>query len=150
MSGLQKLKNSISAKEQRIFIKFCVILGHSSGVIHKELVKSVGNNAYKLNTVRNLVCKFNKGQNCVEDARGGDTSDSSKKERIINEIKELMDQTRAWTCRELSWRVNSYESTVYRYLTQDLQMEKLLSKWLPHFLTNKQKEHRVLACKNNL
>ena len=102
MSSLKKLKNTISTKEQRIFIKFCVILGHSSGVIHKELVKSVGNNAYKLNTVKKLVCKFNKGQNCVEDTRGGDTSDSSKKENIIDELKELMNQTRTWTCLELS------------------------------------------------
>jgi transposase len=39
---------------------------------------------------------------------------------------------------------------VFRYLTEDLQMEKLMSKWVPHFLRDEQKEHRVLACENNL
>lgn len=150
MNSLQKLKDSISDKEQRIFIKFGVILGHSSGIIHKKLVESVGNSAYKLNTVKHLVTKFKSGYNVVEDSRGGDTSDVSKKEKIIDEIKKLLAQTRAWSCRELSLRVNSTKSTVHCYLTQDLQMKKLLSKWVPHFLTDEQREHRVLACKNNL
>lgn len=150
MNSFQKLKDSISDKEQRVYIKFGVILGHSYWIIHKELVESVGNRAYSLNTVKNLVSKFNKGQNCVEDSRGGDTSDVSKKEKVMDEIKELLTQTRTWSCRELSLRVDSTKSTVHRYLTEDLQMKKLLSKWVPHFLTDEQREHRVLACRNNL
>lgn len=46
--------------------------------------------------------------------------------------------------------VNCSKTTVYRYLTEDLQMKKLLSKWVPHFLTQEQREHRILACKYNL
>jgi predicted fused transcriptional regulator/phosphomethylpyrimidine kinase len=64
-------------------------------VIHKELVKSVGNIAYKLNTVKHLVTKFKSGYNVVEDGRGCDTSDVSKK-NVIDEIKELLTQTRGW------------------------------------------------------
>lgn len=150
MNSLQDLKDSISDKEQRVFIKFGVILGHSSGIIHKELVEAVGNRAYKLNTVKNLVTKCKNAHNPVEDSRGGDTSDCSKKQRVIDQIKDLLAQTRTWTCLELSNRVDASKATVHKYLTQDLQMKKLLSKWIPHFLTEEQKEHRVLACKINL
>jgi hypothetical protein len=48
-------------------------------------------------TVKNLVTKFKSGHNVVEDSRGGDTSNRLKKEKVIDEIKELMDQTRTWT-----------------------------------------------------
>lgn len=55
MDSLQSLKDSITDIEQRVFIKFGVILGHSSGIIHKELVKTIGVKAYKYNTVKNMV-----------------------------------------------------------------------------------------------
>jgi [histone H3]-lysine36 N-dimethyltransferase SETMAR len=150
MNKLEKLKNSITDIEQRVFIKFGVILGQSSGIIHQGLVNSVGPRAYKLNTVKNLVTKLKRGENCVEDNRGGDTSNPLKKEKVIGELKKFLDQTRAWTCRELSLRLNSSKDTVNRYLTEELHMKKLLSKWVPHLLTEEQKEHRILACKNNL
>ena len=47
-------------------------------------------------------------------------------------------------------RLNSSKATVHRYLTEELQMKKLLSKWVLHLLTEEQREHRILTCRNNL
>ena len=52
----------------------------------------------------------------VEDSRGGDPSNLQKQEKLIDDIKELMGQTRTWTCLELSNRVGCSKTTVFRYL----------------------------------
>lgn len=48
------LINSVSDQTQREFIKLSVLLDHSSGVIHQNLVKALGNKAYSKKNSRRL------------------------------------------------------------------------------------------------
>ena len=86
-----------------------------------------------------MVSKFNKDKNWFEDIRGGNTSDHLIKEKIIEEIKEFLAQSRTWSCLEFSMLENSIKTTVYRYLTEYLQMKKLLNKWGSHFFYTRTK-----------
>lgn len=150
MDSLEELKNSIDDVAQRNFIKFCVILGHSGGVIHRDLVRTIGERAYSNKTVEKWITKFRKGDTSIEEHRGGDSSDHEKKRNVLDEIRILMDQSRSWSCLELSIRLNISKSTVHRYLREELKLIKILSKWVPHDLTEDQKDHRVLASQANL
>jgi len=61
-----------------------------------------------------------------------------------------MDESRHWTISSLSTHLSIPNSTVYKYLTEELKMTKKLGKWIPHELNRFQIEHRILACKQNL
>jgi hypothetical protein len=52
------LISSVTVEEQRVFIKFGVILNRDSGQIQRDLVKALGKNALKPSTVRKWDFEF--------------------------------------------------------------------------------------------
>ena len=50
----------------------------------------------------------------------------------------------------LSNKLEIPKTTVFNYVTKNLGMRKILSKWVPHELTIANMEHRILSCEKNL
>jgi hypothetical protein len=55
---MENLKNSITLDKQSIFIKFSVLLNHSSGLIHANLNKIAGKNSMAKSTVEKWCKEF--------------------------------------------------------------------------------------------
>lgn len=150
MDARNSLIESISARDQRVFIKMCLLLGHSGSIVHQNLVKICGNNALAKSTVEGWMTKFRKGEVSVEEARGGDRSDKVLKAQRIEQVKSLMDDDRHWSTRSLASRISLPQTTVSAILRNDLKMKKLLGKWIPHELSDSQRQMRVFLARQNI
>lgn len=150
MDFKEKLIQSITDIDQRIFIKFLVILGWSGNLIADTLVKALGKRALARRTVQNWCSRFNSGDTDVGERRGGSRADSEIHHERLLKVKEAMDQTRHWSLRTLSNKLSIPLKTVHRIVKDELKLTKKLGKWVPHELSEAEKEHRVLASKDNL
>lgn len=142
--------NSISVKDQRVFIKMCMLLNHSSGIIHQSLTKALGDKALPKSTVERWMAKFRKGEFDVEEHRGGDRSDKDVKAERIEMVRNCFDEERHWSLRSLASRLNIPKSTLAAIVKDDLKMKKVLGKWVPRQLTEEQRQLRVFAARTNL
>ncbi len=52
--------------------------------------------------------------------------------------------------RLLEQQLNIPKSTIHRILTEQLGMRRIASTWVLHFLTAKQMQQRMKACRENL
>lgn len=119
-------------------------------VTHSTLIKAIGQKAYAESTVKEWMRLIKNGRIDVSEGRGGDRSDHLQKDERIEKVRQAMDESRHWSLRSLSSRLSIPRATVQRIVKRELGLTKKLGKWVPHELTDIQKEHRVLACKMNL
>ena len=91
--------------------------------------------------------QFNKGRETVIDLP---RSGRPKLFEKIDEVKQIIDEFPFATCRYIAHIVNIDKNTVKRILTEDLHMKKLCCHWIPHDLTEIQKEQRVQQSKQLL
>lgn len=122
MSFGEKFSESFDSEQQHVFVKFGAKLRWSASVIHKYLTQSDGQRALSLKTVEYWAIKFRKGDFNIKDQRGGDTSDSSKREARLDAIRLAMDECRHWCVRSLFTHLSIPEGTVKDYLKNELKM----------------------------
>lgn len=150
MDTKQLIINSISDFEQRIFIKFAVLLGWSGGVILDYLKKAIGKRAFARRTVYSWIKKINDGETDLSEHRGGDRSDHELRNERVLMIRDAMDESRHWSVRSLALHLEIPAATVERIVKNELQMKKKMGKWVPHELSAEQIMTRILASKQNL
>ena len=122
---------SFSTENQRAIVKFLFLSDHTAAGIHRQLVKTLGEDAFSESHVRRLIRKFRAGDFNIKDQRGGYfTSDAITDERI-ELVLQAFDQTRAWSLNSLAAEVGIPRSTCHRIITQRLKMSKKLKKWVP-------------------
>ena len=147
---LQETISSVTDSEQRAFIKFGFLLNRSGPDIHRDLTTAIGRRAYPLRTVQRWLAGFRKGRNSTEEARGGPHHVASDHQERLSALEGLLEESRGWSVRELSLRLQLPSTSIYRMLTDDLKLTKRLGKWVPHELTEDQMECRSLASRHNL
>jgi transposase len=77
---MSNLASSITLEEQRVFIKFQVLLGTPVHEIEKLLKKTVRNNAMKRPTIIKWVERFQQGETSTEDRPRSSRPKSSRDE----------------------------------------------------------------------
>ncbi|CAK9827830.1 Protein GVQW3, partial [Anthophora retusa] len=111
--------------EQRICIKFCQKLGHSSSetitMIRKVYVES--------------------------DPCSGRPS-STKTPENVERIRTVINENRRLTVREIGNDLGIPKTIVSEILSKDLGMSRLNSKFVPHRLTDDQKLNRIGHCRD--
>uniref|UniRef100_A0A1I8GNL1 G_PROTEIN_RECEP_F3_4 domain-containing protein n=1 Tax=Macrostomum lignano TaxID=282301 RepID=A0A1I8GNL1_9PLAT len=142
--------SSFSRYDVRSIIKFSVLPGKSTPEIHQELVRVLGEAAPSIQTVRKWVREIQEGRDCMEDkersGRPRTATTDSNADRVMASVSE--DNRR--TCSELEELLGIPHSTVHRILTENLGLQKLFAKWVPHLLTDEQMEERVVVSRDCL
>ena len=150
MDFKQNLINSIDASEQRVFVKFGVLQNHSAGLIHANLRKLLGSHAMSKSTIERYASRIRSGNFSIQSRAGGDQSDQAIRAERVSFIQECFLESRHWSLRSLASRTGIPYTTVQSIVTEELKMNKILGKWVPHELTPDQQNHRILACEKNL
>lgn len=150
MDPKEKLIDSISDYDQRVFIKFCTLLGYSAGVTEDHLKKAIGKNALKKKSIEKWQTKFRKGEVSIEERRGSTSPYSIDREERIWRIKEILEETKNISVRQIAERLDIPKSTTHEIIKDDLKLTKRLGRFVPHDLSPDQREHRILACQTNL
>ncbi len=128
-------------KDQRIQIKFMVAEGLSQEVIHH--VQAVnGNNSLCRSSIQNWYNRFRNGDPLNDDCP---KSGAPKKRTAakIQQINNIIQQDRRSSLRELARQSGQSYGATRKVVKEDLSLKKKPAKWIPHFLTNAQKNRHV-------
>ena len=129
--------------EQRVYCKIRAQLGFSLTEIHADLQKVYGNGALKYATVCKWVRCFNDGRGSIENDPRVGRPVSILTEKNIATVKTLIEEDASYTLQEIEELSGIHSSSVLKILRERLGLRKICSRWVPHLLTDKQKQSRV-------
>lgn len=131
--------------EQRVCIKFCVKLEHSSAETVRIIRKVFGDDAMSAAQIKVWHKRFKDGRESVEsDPRSGRPATSRTPENV-ERVRAAVSQGRRLTVRELEADLGIPKTTVSQILTQDLGLKRVTAKFVPQLLLPEQKGHRAAA-----
>ena len=135
----------VTSEEWRAVIRFCVLLGYSNEHMRGLLHDAYGDSAPSKATVNRWARLFRGGSVTISDApRAGRPPIS---EGLAEAILEQLDEQPFMSLRVLAETLDSSKETVRRCLHTELGYKKYVSRWVPHQLSERQKEERVVAAR---
>ena len=129
--------------EQRVYCKIRAQLGFPPTEIHADLQKVYGNGALKYATVCKWVRRFNDGWESIENHPRVDRPVSILTEKNVATVKTLIEEDAPYTVQEIEELSGIHSSSVLKILHERLGLCKICTCWVPHLLTDKQKQSRV-------
>ena len=127
--------------EQRAYCKIRAQLGFPPKEIHADLQKVYGNGALKYSTVCKWVCRFNDGRESIEnDLR---VPVSVLTENNVATVKTLIEEDIRYPVQEIEELSCIHSSSVLKILRERLGLRKICARWVPHLLTDEEKQSRV-------
>jgi len=91
------------------------------------------------------VKRFSEGIESVTDEERSGRPATSRTEKNIAKVRQIVRENRRLTVRSIAEQVNIDRETVRKILTEDLQMRKVCAKMVPKELTEEQKQRRVFS-----
>lgn len=146
----EALISSVTNQDYLGFIKIGRIMEWTAAQMNKMFSDHLPRRAPNPWTVKRWVTLMNQGRTVIEDTRGGPNKVTPDKDERIARIKDCLAETRSWSVRELSHRLNIPSTTVWEILRHDLDLTKKLGKLVPHHLTEDQRQARIDVCYDNL
>ena len=105
--------------------------------------KVYGNGALKYATVCKWVRRFNDGRESIKnDPRVGKPV-SVLMEKNVATVKKLIEEDARYTVQEIEELSGIHSSSVLKILRERLGLRKIWVRWVPHLLTEEQKQSRV-------
>ena len=127
--------------DQKTIVLYFRLKGMALDAIHEDLVRTLGTDAVAYSTVTKYARTAHFGP--MKDrppSESADAQTSPVDEAILTALAEHPFSS----IRELSRRTCLPRSTVHRHLVQSLRFTIRHLRWVPHFLTDDQKERRVM------
>ena len=129
--------------EQRVYCKIRAQLGFPPTENHADLQKVYGNGALKYATVCKWVLCFNDGRESIENDPRVDRPVSVLTEKNVATVKKLIEEDARYTVQETEKLSGIHSSSVLKILHERLGLSKICVRWVPHLLTDEQKQNWV-------
>ena len=129
--------------EQRVYCKIRAQLGFPPTEIHADLQNVYGNGALKYVTVCKWVHRLNDGRESIENDPWVRPV-SVLTEKNVATVKTLIEEDARYTVQEIEELSGIYSSSVLKILRERLGLCKICARWVPHLLTDEQKQSRGL------
>ena len=130
-------------KNKRVYSKIRAQLGFPPTDIHADLHKVYGNGVLKYATVCKWVCRFNDGRESIENDPRVGRPVSVLTEKNIATVKTLIEEDACYTVQEIEELSGIHSSSVLKTLRERRGLRKICVRWVPHLLTDEQKQSRV-------
>ena len=105
--------------------------------------KVYGNGALKYATVCKWVRRFNDGRESIENEPRVSRPVSVLTEKNVATVKTLIEKDACYTMQEIEELSGIHLSSVLKILRERLGLHKICARWVPHSLTDQQKQSRV-------
>lgn len=115
-----------------------------------EMMETLGDNVVSLSLITKWYREFSYGKDDFKDAPRPGRPRTAKTEDNIDRVRKMINENNHITYQEMQATLNLGSAALHSILHESLKMRKVLSKWVPHSLTQEQKSQRVLICKQNL
>ena len=129
--------------EQRVYCKIRAQLEFPPTEIHADLQKVYGNGALKYVTVCKWVHRFNDGRESIKNDSLADRLVSVLTEKNVATVKTLIEEDERYTVQGIEELNGIHSSCVLKILRERLGLRKICARWVPHLLTDEQKQSRV-------
>ena len=129
--------------EQRVYCKIRAQFGFPPTEIHADLQKVYGNGVLKYATVFKWVRHFNDGRESIENEPRVGRPVSVLTEKNVATVKTLIEEDTRYTLQEIEELSGIHSSIVLKILCERLGLCKICARWVPHLLTDEQKQSRV-------
>ena len=129
--------------EQRVYCKIRARLGFPPIEFHADLQKLYGNGALKYATVCKWVLCFNDGRESVKNDPWVGRPVSVLTEKNVVTVKTLIEEDEHYTVQEIEELSDIHSSSFLKILRERLGLRKICARWVPHLLTDEQKQSRV-------
>ncbi|CAH1957760.1 unnamed protein product [Acanthoscelides obtectus] len=115
-----------------------------------ELLSVFGNEAPHQSTISHWYEEFKRGQvSLSDDPRVGAPKAAVTQEKV-DALRTLIIEDRHVTYREIEASLKISKTSIQKNLHEELGVRKLVSRWIPHLLTEEQKAARVNWCQKTL
>ena len=125
---------------------YCIIraqLQFPSTEIHADLQKVYGNGSLKYATVCKWVRCFNGGRESIENDPRVGRQVSVLTEKNVATVKTLIEENAHYTVQQIEELSGIRSSSVLKILRERLGLRKICMRWVPHLLTDVQKQSWV-------
>lgn len=141
---------TFSIRDIRVIIKFIFLQGNSSPAIHATLSAVLSDKSPSLRTVQRWVASFQSGEFDVEDDDRSGRPSTAHSETNVALVESKIKEDRRITLRALAEDTGLSHGTVERIVSETLGLRRVVAKWIPHILTEEQKNCRVVTCRQLL
>lgn len=136
----------LSRAQFRIMIFYDFKAGLDFHQSYERLAKAFEDQAPSLDTVRRWMKEFQRGRQSFNDEPHPRRPTEAVTPENIRLVEKLIRQNRNITVREIQEEVGIGLASIERILHEHLQVHKLASRWIPHLLSQEQKDERVEWC----
>ena len=137
-------------EDQRAEIRFCVRQGLSRVQTRARLIQAHAQNALSISQVNRWYSRFSTDAAAsLSDLRRSKGPRKLTPQKI-QEIGNIVQAERRSTLCQITARVGVAQQTVHKALTKDLNLRKRPAKWVPHLLTDDQKNCWVDCARRSL
>ena len=127
---------------------------YKSGLTQQEsvdrLMHAFGDIAPSRATVFNWFDHFRRGRRSLEDECRSGRPQTSTTEGQVAAVKALVEEDARVTVSQIQFEVGISSGSVVTILHEKLHLSKISARWVPHHLTQEQKEARVEWCRTML
>ena len=134
----------------RTYIRNRTLLGISFKGIYEELKTVHGNVTVSMSTIFRWMKKFKSGNLSVENAPYSGRPKSAMTKMNVDAVKSMVTEDARYTVFDIAKSLGVSSGTVHKILTEELNLQKSSARWVPHLLTDEQKEKRIKLSKNLL
>ena len=136
--------------EIRAYIKGRAIQKVSPSVILSELQQIYGDNAPVYSTVVKWTAFYRDGGDSLFDAPRCGRPITTVTAANIERVRQFLEDDPHATYNEIEAELFINQCSLHEIITGKLKMKKMTSRWIPHDLSEKNREERVSACRENL
>jgi histone-lysine N-methyltransferase SETMAR len=150
MQALLKSTFKMEKIEYRSYIKTCTINGKSAKEITKDLTDAYGDQAPKYSTVSKWIKLFREGREDLEDDPRSGRPKTTLTKSNIDLVRRLIEANPHISYDQIEAATSINRFSINQIVHDHLKMRKLTSRWIPHELTNQNRQLRVEICRENL
>ncbi|CAF1510471.1 unnamed protein product, partial [Rotaria sp. Silwood1] len=134
----------------RLYIKTRWLLGLTATQIHDKLTTAYGQGVVSYCTVTRWIQRFSNEQESFEDNPRSGRPITAITQQNIDAVKDLVNDDPHISIDYIAAILDISHGSVDAILKQHLGLRKITSKWVPHKLTQEQRQRRIDICIENL
>lgn len=134
----------------RGYIKMRFLLGIDAQTICNEIQKASPESAVHIRTVFRWIQYFKSGGESTQDDPRSGRPNTAVTQSNINDVKLFIEEDPYCTYYQIEEAFSLSHGSIHTIIHEHLKLRKITSRWVPHILTEKNREERVRICKENL
>ncbi|ROT70225.1 hypothetical protein C7M84_011507, partial [Penaeus vannamei] len=139
-----------TSTEQRTNLHFLVRLGKTPSEALKLLQQVYGSETMSRSRVFEWCKRFKEGRKDVEDDPRSGRPSTTRTEVNVERVRQMVCSDRRLTVRLIANELGINHDSVWKILTEDLDMRKVCAKMVPKLLNDDQKDQRMQVCQDIL